>query len=389
MTENICAGKFSSSYSNSESDESMSLEVDLAAWGFEASDASFKVPDSKMKMTTLKFFAKTRFGDLYSAVLHSPSDKVTEKTSPTHFLKIFFRQAGESQQEMETRATREFVLTKFLNQQERMDFVERRSSDACIDFALCGETFFKKEDRVAISFPFENGVDLRTFLKDVFYKSYGTQGRSKYQREALAVAQLLINSVARLNALGVYHGNVDPLNILVSYENRLGAFPRVKKVRLMDFDYACMDLDPKLAELVQTSHFQKLLSKSGLVQDTYDDITCPLLVSEYSPNTRFRDPDCGNRTSRAFDPNLSMLTRRRLARKIWQKYERYAAACVVQILFDPEQLNNKVVEIRTTERTSPQIDELLLAMTDADVDSRPEYESIVSALDLIRLLNGW
>lgn len=355
--------------------EFMSLKVNLKAWGVQEIDARFSIPNSLQAISTQKLLATSRFGDLYTAVVHNSTVEPFEGAPPTHLVKIFFRRPRETDKEMVDRAKREFALTRFINYRAVNDPSKYGLADPCFDAALCGELFLQRKNDVAIAFPFSNAIDLRSFLDNHFYPSFSPATRAAYQREALSIARLLLKAIERLNAFGICHGNIDPLNILVSYTHAPDqAVPHVSIVRMIDFDFACMEIEPEL---------QALFNGAGLLDLRLNDLACPLLTESYSPGARFRDPDADTPASTYLQPGMSADVRKRIVATRWHKYERYAAANVIQLLFDPEQVKRSTIEIRQTLRTPPALVALLREMV-GPIDARPEYGTVIIRVDTIR-----
>jgi serine/threonine protein kinase len=191
-----------------------------------------------------------------------------------------------------------------------------------------------------------------------------------------------------LNALGIYHRDLNPDNIVVSYSITADStIPHVKSLKLIDFELGCALLEDT---------FKKYIAKKRETLNL-EDVSCALPSNEagfvYAPYATFRDPlsGAGERTAKP-DPNFIFTESQ--AKKLWPLFEMYSCALIVQLLIDQKQNvdlmvmpevmrnNNGVVAIRKTSRSIKGLKELLEKMT-GPIDSRGnlgDYSLLVDVL---------
>lgn len=285
--------------------------------------------DEKIYTLIAKISASDK-SDLWSAVEGSFEDEELQRTTSTLALKIFKKLPTETAQQAHTRAQEEYLLTSFID-----DFGKKNRRDApCGRDFLCAQSFFATPDfgDVAV-FAFPNALGLQEFLKNKFYNLFDAN-QEEYKLEALNIAILLFEAVFRMNGSGVFHGDIHPDNIIVSWEKGSGKVPHVVQLRLINVEgsHSC----------VAASDLQKqLMEEKGLQRFSCTKAVPSSRAIFYSPTARFRDPLAGDPTKK--DQGLPLKTEPAELRVAFAYSEMFACALVAQLLFDREQNKPGVV----------------------------------------------
>jgi serine/threonine protein kinase len=342
----------------------------------ELSGLQFDDVKTGKRYVTVKKITTTFEGDFYSAVVvKSDVTEVPADTEPTHIIKKFIPRPRETESETNARANREYALTTFFDYRARHD--ELNLENPCTNDALCAEGIFRDGRNYILVFPFQNAMDLKKFIRDRLYPTLkrDESNKNEFLKAALRLSYLIVKAVERLNAFGIYHGNIEPRNIMVSYkQSSPESVPRIKGVRLFDFDFSCMELGPALS-----AEF----AAAGIKTASASELTCGLLTNLYSPKARFRDP----RASKAIDfsqSNYTDETKKKIVGARWSKYEMFATASVLYIIFDPDQSATPKVDFNNVYNTTatPAILEVIREMI-IDPEGRPSFGAVAIKLQTL------
>jgi hypothetical protein len=231
---------------------------------------------------------------------------------------------------------------------------------------------------------YTDAVPLTEFARDTFYNSY-YDSPIDFRIQLIKLAVHLLTVVGTLNALGIFHKNISPDNILVQFDRRRDkSFAlSVNGVRLRNFDASCALLTAEAAQLIDDA---KLFGKNG------DSTTCvlhkpgsPEFEYKYEAKSKqWRDPaSILDAWYYAYSPKDLAKKARELVLHQWPKLETFACGAIIQWLVDRDQLvspNAALQEAirkqhgamvpRVTERSFAGLKSILAAIMSEDLDKR-------------------
>ena len=290
--------------------------------------------------TLIEKISVTNKADLWTAVEGSFEDEELTRTTPMLVVKSFKRLPGESADKAHARAKEEYLLTSFIDDYGK----KNKNAATCGSNVLCAQSFFTTPDfgDVAI-FAFPNALGLQAFLKNKFYPVFDAN-HEDYKLEALNIAILLFEAVFQMNTAGVFHGDIHPDNIIVSWEKGASKVPHVIQLRLVNVDgeHTC---------LAASDLQRQLLEAKGLLRFSCKKTAPSSRRIYYSPTARFRDPLAGDPSNK--DQGLPFGTDTAELRADFAYHEMFACALVTQLLFDSDQNKPNVVpKLQSTARSA-------------------------------------
>lgn len=305
----------------------------------EHSGEQFSNAAERKVYSTVRRLGKGSGGTAFAAVVGKFTREQTARMPPTHVLKIYERKRGETLEQLGERARYEYDISRFLESAGRV-----RHDGLCGRDVVCASEFFVDADAKAgvLVFPFENAIDLQTFMQRELYNSYDPRHAKAYKEQVLEIANLLFTAVHRMNAVGMYHRDIKPENIIVSFgypADVEDVVPRVRSLKFIDFELSCALVEPALLLALERRAARK---KQPL---RLDALSCALPGSGgerfvYFCDQSFRDPLSG-----VGEPSQPQEARfqftREQARERWRFFEMFSCAIVVQLLADPDQ--NRIV----------------------------------------------
>ena len=335
------------------------------------SGEQFNDPTLKTVYSVVRKLGRGSAGTTYAAVVGSFTKQqiVDGKMRATHVLKIHERSRNESLAQLEQRARHEFEVSRFVESAGRLS-----SDKLCGTDAVCALAFFVDADSKSVVsvFPYENAIDLQSFMTKELYGSFD-ESAVEYHRQVLEIARRLFIAVQHLNAVGLYHRDIKPDNVIVSFVyNSEGALvPQIKSLKLIDFELSCTLIEPALQRALE----QLAANKKTPLQ--LDSLTCALPTNKdryvYFCNPTFRDPLSGSGDRSHTQPPQFQFTRDE-AREKWRFFEMFSCAIVAQLLCDPDQnedplvspelqSNKGVPKIRQTKFMPAGLEDILKEMT--------------------------
>lgn len=336
------------------------------------SGEQFSDPAQKTVYSVIRKLGSGSAGTTYSAVVGSFTKQQIRdgKMRATHVLKVHDVSRGETPAQLEQRARHEFEISRFIE-------TAGKASDGkfCGVDAVCALAFFVDADTqsVVTVFPYENAIDLQSFMQKELYGSFG-ESAVEYKRQVLEISRLLFKAVRNLNAVGLYHRDIKPDNVIVSffYSNEDGPLvPRIRSLKLIDFELSCALVEPAFQRALELIAAKK---KTPLLLES---LTCALPTNKdryvYFCNPTFRDPLSGSGDRTNSQPAQFQFTRDE-AREKWRFFEMFSCAIVAQLLCDPDQnedalvspelqANMGVPKIRQTKRMPDGLFDILQEMT--------------------------
>jgi len=307
-----------------------------------------------------------------------PNVEPDENTPKTHVIKRHFARKSETDKETERRVKREFDISKFIALADRVD-----RGSVCTKNAVCAESFFKYRGEFFTVFPWENAVDMQDFLLYKFYKTFFTD-KEYHQVQVAKMALFVCEAVNNLNAHGVYHEDIKPENILVKYTERgKGKAPLVTGIKLIDFGFSCAHFDAKYLELMNPDDKESMLESLDCAREPK---STEFIYRAPPPQ---RDPLAGVGTAR-YPAERNIVYPASSVKRLWPLFEMFSCAVLIQCLIDPEQnvAKDTVPVFRTTDRSLPGLQSLIIEMTSSNFDIRTTMGHVIPFLrDLVAAMN--
>jgi hypothetical protein len=203
--------------------------------------------------------------------------------------------------------------------------------------------------------------------------------------------------VGTLNAFGLYHRNINPDSILISYElqqiNVGGGvkkpLPVVKSLRLSNFEYSCAFLTNEMASYVSTAKYvgsYDAQRSCAVVSENGWDIAykSPAVVSQ----VEFTDPLASvlNRGKFIASDETELMQQRGLVKRNWPRIELFSIATVVQwLVTNPADFRAGVpIKIKKTERSFDDLQYLLEEMANKELLVREQTIAYVPRIKVVK-----
>jgi len=283
-----------------------------------------------------------------------------------------------------------------------------KGQNACMtDYICIVDTFVTRravivaEQRLVVDvvvevYPFFESMTLREFAEKIFFKTFADSPHN-YRVQVCTIAEQLLQVIGTLNAFGLYHRNINPDSILISYELKqinVGGgvkktLPVVKSLRLSNFEYSCSFLTNEMARYVLVSKYV----------GSYDaDRSCAVVgsngwdIAYKSPaiesQVEFTDPlaSVENRGKFSAADETQLAQRRHLVNRNWPRIELFSIATVVQwLVTNPADFQAGVpIRIRKTERSFDDLQYLLEEMANRELLVREQTITYVPRIKVVK-----
>ena len=309
-----------------------------------------------------------------------------------HYMKLANNKM-EDGDAMLARATREKDLSQLIHRRRPKD-------NPCTGAMLCVEHLFQDKMHVILVFPtFAHVISLHTFIKNMltaawtataaFVEDYGETQRYVVFN-VIKLAAMLAKVLTRMNAFGIFHGDISPKNILLSMraEHYTGSLkvPRyfvkhmtktlelpfsvddVLEVRVINFQSSCL----KGAESTSTS-----TSTSSTARDV---LACDFSGHDYPKGGLYRDPFIDTAVAdlkktdafRQFDS----ATQEGVLEGYWTRAEVYSFAKIFYVLFDPSALDTDFTKTKSLPNLNPKFTFLISQWMNKENTARSDFGRI-------------
>jgi serine/threonine protein kinase len=251
---------------------------------------------------------------------------------------------------------------------------------------------------------FANAMSLHTFIKTILAdaweatrssdnKSGEETGKKYVMYQIVKLTLKIIYALERMNAVGLFHGDIDPKNILLSMKSKtefdglglLESFARfvnnyqkktsdllfsvdeINDIRIINFQTSCLR-DENFALPSSTS--------STSTAENRDTFVCDFLSRDYPKNGLYRDPyiDTAIAKKRKEKDFLEhdMRTQASIIDGYWSRAEIYSFGKMFYVMLDPRQLSSPttVDVLQPLENLSPNFKYLLDRMTNKSNEAR-------------------
>jgi len=354
----------------------------------------------------LKKVSEVPGGTYYTARTREPTEAIPAKTGglmSNCMIKVFASLKGEEKthEMILTRAQRELNMTLFISKVSK----EERRDDPCFDGGLaCADSLFVDHENIVLVFPkFANVMSLNSFIKKVVREAWlvaeTDEQKNFIKVECLKIALKIAHIANRMNTFGIFHGDIQPRNILLSlrrnvkgtkevsrfFYNKLirsedqespGTIDDVVDVRIINLQSACLQSSQE--------HFAEVFSIEGLT-----DLLCDIKSAHYVGRGVYRDPFIDGEmaelvASKKFK-QYSEAERIVVIKKFWTRAEIYALATTLFVLFDDVQVDAASVNFDSkTTRAQHGIEGVFRHMHNKKNELRPEYGAILVELETLQ-----
>jgi len=349
-----------------------------------------------------KSLGTSKYGEIWAAAKGVVSDAVIRSPdfAPTHIVQLLNPIGDETLKELEERASREVNIGLFAR---RLDSANRTT--LCRDSALCSDEWFVSQkiefdnaERVVVVFGFKSGSTLLKFLVERLFPVFNKENEVQCKIQVLRIASFLGYALSNLNVAGIFHGNVNPNNILVSFiERPNNAVPLVTGVRLINFDrYSCVLIkniyDAILGEISRDRNIFINVSCSKPVDPNRFIYPGPpplgdANAAEYYASLPFRDPRAPEIIVKTSQPSAARDLELEAVRTAYARAEAYSYALIVQLCSDPAQLKEigaktkRAPIIRIAKRATGGVTDELYNLTNANYNARPAIYNIAKQFE--------
>jgi serine/threonine protein kinase len=280
----------------------------------------------------------------------------------------------------------------------------RDNKNACLVDYICVEDTFVTRENVTVNkqlltdvdvvvevYPFYESLTLREFCEKILFKTFAFSP-FHYRQQVCEIGIKLLEVVGLLNTFGLYHRDINPDTVLLSYELKqiTGAdgathlVPVVKSLRLSNFEYSCALLTDEMLAYVEISNY----IGSYEAERSCTEITAYGWKMEYKPTQiLFTDPQASLPEKGLFSAidETSLAVRRRSVNRYWPRLELFACATVLQwILLAGVAPRDVPIKITKTERSFDSLEVLLKEMTSASLLERETPISYVPRLKVVK-----
>jgi serine/threonine protein kinase len=348
-----------------------------------------------------KSLGTSKYGEIWAAAKGAVSDAVIRSPdfAPTHIVQLLNPIGDETLKELEERAQREVNIGLFVR---RLDSANRTM--LCRDSALCSDEWFVSRkidfdnaERVVVVFGFKSGSTLLKFLVEHLFPVFSKENEVQCKIQVLRIASFLGYALSNLNVAGVFHGNVNPNNILVSFIERPNNVPLVTGVRLINFDrYSCV--------LIKNI-YDAMLSEISRERKIFINVSCSKPVdpnrfiypgppppgeanaAEYYASLPFRDPNVPEIVVKTSQLGAARDQELESVRIAYARAEAYSYALIVQLCSDPVQLREigaktkRAPIIRIAKRATGGVTDELYKLTNADYNARPPMYNVAKQFE--------
>lgn len=348
-------------------------------------------PQTRREFTTIKKLGEGGSGVVYSAVagILTPAQLSAFKASRSraqYILKAMKRSQGETLPELLQRTRREYDIGRIL-----FNLAPAGEQSPCETIAVCGETIFIAQgntDVIGVS-PYTGAIDLFTFIYEHFYDTFDADPK-QYHIEVLKMVNMLCNIIDQLNRVGLFHMDVKPENIIVSFTDGTNTrVPNVLNLRMIDFGLSCFMLYD--GDTGPNRRYVDVLRDVGLI-DLLGRSSCagPVVHGErrfmYKFNQQITDPRAGVPYEDESYEAQYMFSRQE-AEENFPKFEQFATTLVFLRMLDRIQesndrkpaftiLNNYTPMARKTRRTIPGLINWFSQMTSGPLEDRPSLHQV-------------
>jgi serine/threonine protein kinase len=240
--------------------------------------------------------------------------------TPTLIVKVLVRDAKTEPQVFIDSVRAEYLVSQYLQ-----DIGERQ---LCQDRASCALWVRLASDKCLIAFPYTNAITLYTFLES-FVADPELRASTLGKVTLLYIAKEILAALALMHKIGIVHSDVKLDNIVLERSEGSLYVDNISRVRIIDFGLACSEsarVQIYLNNIRSGEADQFLLDcnptgKNGVSYLTTSLYQDPLSMELGKPKV-FQD--------------------RALAQKAFVKFDLYAAACLIQYLFDAEQYVERI-----------------------------------------------
>lgn len=248
---------------------------------------------------------------------------------------FFWRPRQMTWDQYEENVQREFYIGRLLSSVNNGAF--------CESFGVCSSKIFRvgpgSRPIMFIVFPFVKGISFEQLLSE-FYPTYNVEDPSEYYDKGLMMAEKLMTTLGAMHALGIYHMDIKPENVLVSFDEQ----GQVDTVRFIDYGLSCATFgDGTVLNAIGASPKSE---KYTLCYDRDGDVG-----AVYNTTSWYRDPRTGGApdgfkdwyvedgvTYRPKRSNeRSVVFSKNQVRHLWPKFDLFSAAVIVHLIFDPNQ----------------------------------------------------